>query len=184
MTATKPPLALLVQVERRFDTYRAVARVVLPQENGDLHSPLWRGYGDTDPDRFDGLEISAYAGKGASDYPSDTDDKLWGFDVHYRPHRVESAAHATAIAKVFGQIERGMAKLQTEDGYIRDGEFARYVTRAARALRIPAIYVRSLPRQEAMSGERYKLVDAIGLDYWCQEVTSKVESRELASLTR
>lgn len=184
-TTPKTPLALLVQVEERHNAYRAVARVVLPQPDGELHTPNWRGYGDdADAQRFDGLEIAAYAG---SQYGNDGDNayaKLWGYGVHYSPFRIENAAHATAIAKVLTQIERGMANLSDTDGYVKDGEFARYVMRVARTLRIKDVYVRSLPRQFAMSGERYRLADYGTLEYWTEQVTEHIVNRDLATLTR
>jgi hypothetical protein len=181
-------VALLVQIEEQHGTYRAVARVVRPQDNGELHNVSWSDrYGDTGKDaaRFEGLEVSAYAGAGSwSTFASDTDQKLWGFGVHYAPFRVESAEHAQAIAKTFGQIERGQAKLEAEDGYIREGEFARYVMRVAKALRIRKVYVRNTPRARSLSGENYRLADATFLDFWCQEVTDKITSHELSSLVR
>jgi len=189
MASTKTPIALLVQIEsRNSDGYRAVARVVRPQENGELHSVLWSDrYGEYGEDaaRFDGLEISAYAGNSSwSANQSDDYAKLWGFGVHYSPYRVEDAAHASAIARTFGQLERGMSNLQTEDGYIRDGEFARYVMRVAKALRIPTVYVRNSPRRREMTGETYRTVDALDLGYWESDILDHIVKGDLASLVR
>jgi len=188
-TTPLTPLALMVQVEQRNGSdYRAVARVYRPVD-GELRGVSWSGrfgeYGE-DAARFDGLEISAYAGVG--DWSASRDDesyqRLWGFGIHYAPYRVEDAKHAQTIARTFAQIERGMGKLEAEDGYIRDGEFARYVTRVAKALRIRKIYVRNVPRAFNMTGERYRLVDHAALDYWTQEVTSAIVKGELSSLVR
>lgn len=189
MTTTSNGLALMVQIEERHGSYRAVARVVLPQENGELQTPSWRGYGQNfdsgdDGQRFDGLEITAYTGDQFGNTSGDLADKLWGFGVHYAPYRIENSTHAKVIAKVFGQIERGMAKLEAEDGYIREGEFARYVMRVAKALRIRRVYARNVPRAYAMTGERYRLADATALEFWCQEVTEKIIVHELSTLTR
>lgn len=187
MTAT---LALLVQIEENYGSYRAVARPTLVQENGEMHNISWSGYGvsygDELPDvqRFDGLEITAYAGDSWSSGHATDNQRLWGFGVHYAPHRVENGKHAQAIARTFGQIERGMTKAEAEDGYVRDGEFARYVMRAARALKIRKVYVRNTPRAYAMSGERYRLADMAMLDYWTQEVTERIVAGDLATLVR
>lgn len=185
-------LALVVQVEENYGTYRAVARVVVPQADGDLHNLSWHGhgvsYGEDEPadaQRFAGLEISAYAGSGSwSSFQSDTDQQLWGFGIHYAPHRVENGVHAQAIARTFAQVERGMSKAESEDGYIRDGEFARYVMRAAKALRIPRVYVRNTPRAYAATGERYRIADFGTLQYWTEQVTEAIAKRELGTLVR
>ena len=179
------PLALAVQIEESYGTYRAIARVVIPQDNGELHNPSWHDRFDDGEDaaRFEGLEVSAYAGAGSwPSGPSDTDGRLWGYGVHYAPYRIESADHAKAIARTFAQIERNTAKLSAEDGPIREGEFARYVMRVAKALRIRTVYVRNTPRAFGMSGERYRIVDAVALDYWTQEVTDKLATSDLRSL--
>jgi hypothetical protein len=189
MASTKTPLALLVQLESRAGSgYRAVARVVRPQESGELHNVSWSGrYGEYGEDaaRFEGLEISAYAGNSSwSADQSDEYKRLWGFGVHYTPYRVEDAAHASAIARTFGQLERGMVKLAESDGYIRDGEFSRYVMRVAKALRIPRVYVRTHPRAFNMTGERYRTVDALSLAYWESDVVDSIVKGELASLVK
>ena len=185
---TKSNLAILVQVEQTHGTYQVIARVVIVQANGELHNPSWHGNGvnfdsesGDDGQRFDGLQISAYAG----DFPSpDSPSQLWGFRAEYAPHWVQNSVHAKAIASVLGQIERGMDRLETVDGYIRDGEFSRYVMRAARTLRISKVYVRNAPSVVIKTGECYRTADANGLAYWTQTVNQTIDAGQSGSLVR
>lgn len=190
---TARKLALLVQVEERHGQYRAVARVVMPTtEDGTLTmlSPQWHDryeHGEHAA-RFEGFEIAAYVGNQStwgSNYATDTDDKLWGFGVSFAPYRIDQADHAQAIARTLAAIDRGLRKASEDDGYIRDGEFARYVLRIAKILKIKDVYIRNLPRAYGMSGERYRLTNGFGtLDYWATEVMEMANGGKVRELVK
>lgn len=168
-------VALLVQVEERFGTRYIRAHVVIPQENGELHSvPGWE-YGAQVGSDFYGFTVSAYIGDGLG-LREDNPGHIWGSSHYFEPHRVESAKHARAIARVYDRVERGLAKANDSAGYLREDDFHGYVLRVAASLGIKAIYVRNFRAQREMSGEKWRKVAPDTLAWFVSEVSRRAKS--------
>lgn len=178
-TNKKPDLAWLVQVEESFGTRFIRAHVVLPHENGELHSPR---AGFFEPaSAFAELEIQAYLGD--VQYPGRTSEdngKVWGLGFSYRPHQIETADRAREIGRTLDRITRGIAKLTTDNGYVADDDFATYLSRIGAVLGIRTYYVRnSLPfgnglrgvRENGTTGENWRKVTVPDLQWFVREVS-------------
>lgn len=177
------PLALCVQVEDEYGQGRLKGRVVIVQPDGELHNPQWQWPYDHGSE-FYGLEIGAYVGDNPDwrhEYPN---NGVWGPTIRYVPFQVENARQAKAMASVFGRIERGLAKANDDDGYLKDDDYAAFVLRVARVLKIGTVYVRNSHKTFDMTGQRYRKVSGSDLQYWVQTVASDVDSGHIGSWVR
>lgn len=174
-------LVLLVQVYEEFGQARLKAEVCRPNPNEreaaeyPFLSTSWSYGGFEAGAEFDGFAATAYVGDGGNTWGSrDPGRGVWGVGVAYAPHRIETARHAQAIARVLGRIERGLAKAQESDGYLADGDFAGHVLRIARILRLSGVHVRNSARNRTFGGERYRKVTGSALQAWVADVTESV----------
>lgn len=169
MEGQEGELVLLVQVEREYDQFRVVG-TVQRREGEEMLNPQWR-YGGTELGaQYDGFHVHAYLGPAwTGSEPMEAERGLWGFGYSYRTYRIETAAQATAIAKVLQRLERGMDRLNTHEGYLKSEEFDRYLQRVARLLRLKQIWVRKLP-QHHDDGQMWRKVTGSGLQMWIGDV--------------
>lgn len=164
----KPTFAWLVQVEDNYGTKHIRARVVMPQENGELHSPRW---GRFEPGgEFADFRVGCYLGWNMDSHigGDPVPDKLWGLSHDFQPFRVESEYQASAMLKVFRRVERGLQKANGDEGYLHDGDYLRYLLRISAALRIRKYYVRNFPEARNWSGNRFDAVDVPLLQSWIE----------------
>lgn len=175
MVSTTSQLAWMIQVEDEYGTRRIRAYVVVPQENGELHSP--GSYRFDVGHEFRDFSVGAYLGE--SDYsrlgsPS-KGGRVWGLGHEFKPHHIDSAERAREIASIFVKIERGMRKIEADHGYVKEGDFFTYLTRIANVLRVRTFYVRNHKRAREMSGEVYRKVNASALQYWIDNTSQLAE---------
>jgi hypothetical protein len=185
MCDTEGTLTFVVQVEKEYDTYKVMARICRVTDQGEVLNTQWQ-YGGWDLGaEYAGFHLMAYAGPGWSSGPAlDSEKGIWGQGTYYDPSRIESAKQANAIAKVFTRIERGLEKLNAEDGYLPHDDFAAYLLRIAKILKIKEIRVRNTKRAQEMTGETYKVVNGSGLQYWVSDVDRTIKDGKRAELVR
>lgn len=160
-------LVFVVQVEENFGSPRVAGRVCTRAAGGELRNILWSSGSDA-VERFDGFVVSAYL---------DSERGVWGFGFHVNV-RMDSARHAKAVAGLLGAVERGLAKLDQSDGYLPGDDFAAYLLRVARVLRVSSFEVRNLPRQRDVSGQVFRAVNGAGLQFWVDAVDRAVKASE------
>jgi hypothetical protein len=166
-------LAWLVQVTEDYGTRKIMARVVVPQENGELHAP--GTYRFDVGHEFADLNVYVYLGEIDSRVQSDG-GKTWGLSHDYTPHTVRNVEQAADIVSVFKKIERGLDKANETSGYVREGDFLAYLTRIGNAIGVRRYYVRNHKRALDNSGERYREVTVSALQYWIDDTVSLAES--------
>lgn len=170
MTTPKITFSFLVKETNDYDTRKLEATVVYKDVNGELLSPSahWTseiGYELADFRVYAYLGGLGFMGRAASA----EDARIWGCSVGYNPHNVERAERAEAMAKVLRKIEKGMAKLREEQGYLADNDFVGYLLRVATVLRIRTFYLPMSDKQREMTGQRWNYVTATGLQSWVWE---------------
>ena len=179
----KVDLYLLVTVHDEYGQVKLRAEIVRknPNEGEAADYPYlstsW-SYGGFEPgSEFDGFAATAYVGDGGNMWGTKRDNRgVWGIGVQYAPHHIETARHASAIARVLGRVERGLAKANETGGYLAEGDFAAHVLRIARILRVKDIVVRNHNgRNRTYSGEKYRTVNGTGMQYWVRDVVESVE---------
>lgn len=155
MVKANPNLAWLVQTEDRFGTRLIVAQVVIPQENGELHSP--GTYRFDAGHEFDGFSVSVYLGETDSSVGMRSHgSKLWGLTHEFKRHNVDSAEKARDMVRVFDRIERAMKRVNESAGYLDQDDYLGYLTRIGAALGITRFYVRNHREARERSGENYR----------------------------
>ncbi len=174
--------ALLVQPTSEYGTRKLTATVVIPQANGELFNPPswdWRGSGGA---QYNGLEVAAYLGELADAGRSSTGGKLWGFGATYRPHHIDRAEHARAIAAVLTRIDKHLHKANAADGYLPDDDFPGYLRRVAAALKIRTLYVRNTAGGARVTGETYRKVNGAELQTWVDTVRQHAEAGKFSEI--
>jgi hypothetical protein len=185
MSDTEGTLTFVVQVEKEYDTYRVVARICRITDKGEILNTRWEYGGSGLGAEYEGFHVMAYAGPGwSSGAALESEQCIWGMGTYYDPHRIDTAKQATAIAKALARIERGLEKLNSEEGYVPHLDFAAYLLRIAKILKIKEIRVRQTKRGEEMTGERYRCVDGSGLQYWVSGVNRTIKDGKRAELVR
>lgn len=161
-------MVFVVQVEENYGSSRIAARVCTRGDGGELRDILWSS-GRGAHERFAGFAVTAYV---------DSDERgVWGFGYHVDV-RMDSARHAKAVAGLLGAVERGLDKLNQSDGYLPGDDFAAYLLRVARVLRVSSFEVRNLPRQRDLSGQVFRAVNGAGLQFWVDAVDRAVKASE------
>lgn len=133
---------------------------------------------------YDGFEASAYIGFNGIGQ-SEPDRGIWGLSMSYNDVRIENATHAMRIARAFTRIEKGMNDLNNKEGHLRsDSDFAGYVVRLARVLRIETIYVRNPRRLRERTDQRFRKVNGSDLQWYCSGAADSVASGKISEYVR
>lgn len=184
MTTDEGNLALLVQVEESYGTFRIAARVVLHNAADELLGISW-SYGGFDKGaEFDGFVVHAYLGSASGMTPLEGERGVWGIGHSYSPFRIEKAKQAKAIASILGRLERGLEKISSEDGYLDRNDFAGYLLRIGRLLRIKDFWVRNDAERRVSSGQHNRQVNGAGLQLWVQDVDQITRDSKVHTLVR
>lgn len=189
MAKLRKDLAWLVQVTEEFGAKKVEARVVLPQENGELHNPnaTWR-FDDSGNRQFADLSVSAYLGySGLGGDPTERAGELWGFGAAFYPHHIDFPEYARDIAKTLTAIEKGLSAMISTHGNLADGDFGSYLSRVGITLGITTFYVRTGEPVFFHGGpDKWKTVDVSTLQYWLREVCKydKDEPSKLRAMLR
>lgn len=177
---TQTPLAILVQAETSYEQHHIRAYVMLPQSDGELHSP--DRYSGPAARRFAGFVISAYVGNGFSLSPDNNPDEVWGWSYRYDNVSVDDHEQATEMARVLRTLENGLRKIEDDEGYTHD--LAGYIMRIARILKIKDIRVRNAQEQYGYTGERYRKSNGSHLQWWISNARDLARKGSWDRLTR
>jgi len=176
-------VAMLVQTVDLYDIRRIVASFVAVQPNGELHNIAWDFFGDTaDARAFAKFEVTAYVGDRDSFGPY-TSGRIWGCGFGYHDLDIVSRSErARDMGNLLARVERGLSRLNTDEGYAAEGDFGLYALRVAKILRVSQFYVRSLRAAQERSGERYRKVTGAGVQDYArtvEQLADKADFREL-----
>jgi hypothetical protein len=184
----KAKLVIFVMVEDDYGQTRLKARIGRTLQDADEYgipfAPCkWSIGGFNHGAEFDGFEASAYIGYNGFGQ-NESDRGIWGLNMYYTDVRIENATQAMRIARAFAKIEKGMSDLNTKEGYLNDdSDYAGYIIRLARVLKIDDIYVRNARKQREMSDARYRKVDGSALQYFCSGAADAVTSGRITEYT-
>jgi hypothetical protein len=167
-----------VQVEEKYGTRFVRARIVIPQENGDLHNPS-NNYPTETGYEFADFRVTAYLGhdSGTFGVTDSNPGEIWGLGHEFAPFTVSRVERAAAMVKVFRTVSRGLTKAESESGYVKDGDFHTYLLRIGAALGIRTYYVRNGLRQRNMTGEIHRKVTPATLQWWIGDVQDTAINR-------
>lgn len=165
---TKRIFGFFIQAESNYSTPRVVARVVYKDADGTLLNLSTANRWEEGAE-FADFEVHAYKGQ------REGEARLWGASHSYSATHI-TLDQAERMTKLLRKLNKGMDKLNSEEGYVRD-DFAAYLIRVARILGIKEFYVRNSPRQREMSGEYQRKVDGATLQFWLQDDENLVVAR-------
>jgi hypothetical protein len=151
---------MYVQVERQYafgPIVEIAAYPAYPDAEGALRNPSF-GLSEPYSDLTD-LRVRCYL-----DHRT-TDHWPYGTRFEYKPHHVE-LPQAEGMVRVMRRLTKGMQTLQSTEGYLQEPDFAGYLLRVGRVLRVRRWYVRNTRLQEVRSGERFRLADGGVLQSW------------------
>jgi hypothetical protein len=185
MTTAKKPLVLRSAVEREYGQIKLRTTVCTENEDGEVFGTSWN-YGGYDPGaEFDGFTISAYVGHGGSAFESnETPGQIWGPRVGFQVYNIDTAKQAAAIARVLTRIDKGLQTITNAEGYLSDADYAGYVLRIGRILKINRFYVTNSATSRARSGELHRMVNGSGLQSWVASVAYDVEHGRTSEYVR
>lgn len=162
---TKP--AWLLQVVDCYDQLHLQATVVFVQDDGELHGCGW-SWSERKAGQYDGLRVSAYIGHSWNTFRREDENpsQIWGLSAEFEVSHIRHVDHAKDIASVLGRIEKGLHKMSSEDGYLKDGDYPTYLLRVGKILRIRDIYVRNTRQAREMSGDQFSLKNGSRMQDW------------------
>jgi len=170
-TIPNSELTLVTQVEEVAMSHRIATRVCYTSsDDGSLRNFLT-------PEPFADLVFSCYI-----DSREDGPSYVWGHHYGYESTYIRTASDARALANMLARIERGLDKLSRERGSLRgEDDYAAFIGRVASILRVPTMHVRNGKGHREMTGDRYRTVDTLGLEYFVDGVTRHHRANELRS---
>jgi hypothetical protein len=160
----KPELVLVFQKETEHGATQLVGSVCYLNANGELRNPL-TGWNETASDLAD-FKVRAYVDK-ATPNP-------FGFSCEFKPFAVK-LEQAESMVKVLRKVAKGMAKADTERGYVQADQFHEYIVRAAAILGVKQFRVRSTDRHRAVTGDVYRSVGGSGLQSWIADMMEEMK---------
>ena len=155
---SKPEFGFYIQIENHAGTNKLVAHVCYLNEQGEIRNPL-SGYFEPGCEYAD-LQVEAYLDR--------DHEHAWGLGYSYAPHRVE-LNEAQNMVKVLRRIQTGLLKVQREQGYLAEGDYAGYLLRIMALLKFKVIMVANDEEQKRRSGEHWRRVEATGLQWWVEQ---------------
>jgi len=181
---TAPTTVLLVQVVKECETYRVMGQVHQRQLDGEMHSANWN-YGHGPAAQYDGFAVHAYLGNTwSSGSTIESEQGVWGEGYSYSPHRIDTAEQAKAIARVMQRLQQGLAQLNDTDGYLTGDDFAGYLLRVTKILKIKEIWTRATPRHRDITGDQFRRMSGASLQHWIKEVDEASRAGNCAELIR
>ncbi len=173
MARKENPFKVFVTVKHGHDhVYRLRAFVGYFGEDGDVMVPVWSGYSAPEGgEPFADLEITATLERAGKADGSGYDGSVSFCRFAFRNvHHIDTVAHAKSIASVLSKLDRGMEKLRETHGYLRDSDYGAYVFRVASILGVTEVYRRETARGEAITGAKWRAVNADDLQSWVSYV--------------
>lgn len=138
------------------NTRHLVATVVSVDEHGHLYSAS----------EYRAPEEAALADFRITAFLDSSEEHAWGFSHGYQPYLVD-LDRAETIVRTLRKIAKGLDKATTEQGHVTD--FADYLFRVAKILRIRSFYLRNSDRRREITGQMFSQVDAASVQHWVRE---------------
>lgn len=135
---------------------RLVAAAVSVDEHGHLYQP--RDHGTPEEVALADFRITAFL--------DSSEEHAWGFSHGYQPYLVD-LDRAETIVRTLRKIAKGLDKATAERGHVTD--FADYLFRVAKILRIRSFYLRNSDRRREITGQAFAQVDATSIQHWVRE---------------
>lgn len=171
MTTDKPVYAFMIEPTTRFDTLFIRAHIVRVMDDGEFRNPGYDyGYAD---DHFNDFAVSAYINK--------DDARIYGMFAEYREPFSVDLKRAEGMVKHLRKVTRGMDKLNENDGYVNENDYATYLLRVARIIGIKSFYVRNDREARERSGERWRKVTASGMQYYADTVRANLAAGKVSA---
>lgn len=154
-SAAKRKFAFLIQTEDNYGSPRLTARVVYRDEEGKLLHP------STYEDGFELRDFTVHA------YIETNGDsrRIWGSNHSFTPCSL-NLMEAESVVKVLRKVSKGLSKIQADEGWVNDEDFATHVFRIARVLGISEYYVRNSAKSRSATGEFYRKADGVSVQMW------------------
>lgn len=149
-------LLLTLDDDHSDGTRRLVATVVSVDEHDHLHTPS--DHSPPDEAALADFRITAYL--------DSSEEHAWGFSHGYQPYLVD-LDRAETIVRTLRKIAKGLDKATTEQGHVTN--FADYLFRVAKILRIRSFYLRNSDRRREITGQKFSRVDATSVQHWVRE---------------
>lgn len=183
MSTKKLPLAFVVEVVKRYDQVYLHGTVVEVQDDGSFRN-LSYSYGSENGAEYADFVVRAYVDRATFDGTETLG--VWGLGYGYQDvHSITSADHAKAIGRVLSTVDRGLSKLNESLGNLRtDSDYGAYLFRIANVLKIGKVYVRNPIRRAAMTGDKYRIVNATDLQYHVASVVDDVHNGRISEYVR
>lgn len=150
-----------VQVEDEYGVCQFVASVYyVDPDDGDLCRPRWDTYrqpGHAIRHLAD-FSVRAFLDSSVAPVP-------YGIRHCYTPTELE-LDQAETIVKTLRRLRRGLDAIQRAEGHLPDGDYAGYLIRIGRILRLDTYHVRNTPQERETTGQFWKRTDTTGLQTW------------------
>ncbi len=139
-----------------------IARPSYVHADGDIVSASY-GYSEAPARELEDFSVRMYLPNARMEDP-------YGLRYDFRRYSVE-LRDAEEMVKVLRKLRTGLDRLDTAEGYVIPGDFATYLIRVGRVLGVTGRpRVRATSRGFDMTGERWRPVDAPGLQMWVKDV--------------
>lgn len=156
--------------EATFDNHvhNLDASIVYPAPDGNLHSPSQpTASSSTTGPYLPDFRVSAYL--------SNDQERAWGYFHGYStPYHVDRVV-AEAMARTLRKVDKGLDKVTQHRGHVKD--FDDYLFRIAGILDVQTYYVRSTPERLAVTGERFRRLDAPAVQSWIADLEGRFARR-------
>lgn len=106
-----------------------------------------------------------------------SEGRVYGWSVEYRDVFTVNAERAEVMAKTLRKVNRGLEKLEREQGY--PANFAQYLARVAKILGIRTYGYNASPQPNGWSHDQqeYRWVDVNGIDYYIGSQINKLAEK-------
>ncbi len=173
---TNRPLAFLVDIVDLYGSRRLRATVVRVQPDGKLNNLN---------DMFGREALEEFAASAYIESDKRDGSNVYGLSHGYEDvFRVSTVERAKDMVKVLTTVHRGLERFNDRMGNLREGDFAPYVFRIASILKIGSVYVTNNARQEDMTGERQRQVNASELQTRVAMMVDAAQSGRINEYTR
>lgn len=168
MGKPKRQYVMVFQVESNHGSPQVVGRICYLNEAGEMRNTLG--------DRWEeGAEFADFGVHGYVPKPDNDPEYVWGFGYSYlQPYRVETH-RAEQMVRLLRKVDKGMARLESERGWVGQEGFHAFALRVAEVLGIKQFYVKNNEKARQISGQFWRKTDGSGVQSWLDlQVQEKV----------
>lgn len=161
---TKNVHGFAVQVEDEFGVRQLAAMAFyIDPDDGDLCRPRWDTYREASYSirHLSDFTVRAFLTPSTAAVP-------YGIRHCYTPHELE-LDQAETIVKTLRRLRRGLDAIERNEGHLPQGDYAGYLIRIGRVLRLDTYHVRNSPTERETTGQFWRPTDSAGLQTWVTE---------------